>query len=142
MGHSVSPTFNLTRALSRRVLNHPQQHSQVKHQIVSHISPNNDLFMFHISNGFHNEQIHILEQPPRYHHSLQEYLDKMSHPNSYAGHAEIAAAQQLYGLAINIIITDSATFSTPPDPPFNDHMHVLYHPHSMHYSTLTLTQYA
>ena len=97
--------------------------------------------MLHILNGFHNEQFHILGQPPRYYHSLQEYLN-MSHPNSYAGYIEIAAAQQLYGLTINIIFAVSATFSTPPDPPLNNHMHVLYHPHSMHYSTLTLTQYA
>ena len=98
--------------------------------------------MLHTSNVFHNQQIHFLGQPSRYYHSLQEYLDIMSHPYSYAGYIEIATAQQLYGLTINIIFAGSVTFSAPPDPPLNNHMHASYHPHSMHYSTRTVTQYA
>ena len=47
----------------------------------------------------------------------------MSQPNSYAGYIEIAAAQHLYGLTINIVFAGSATFSTPPDSPLNNHMY-------------------
>ncbi|CAN0436522.1 unnamed protein product, partial [Laminaria digitata] len=79
----------LLRAVSRRVFNDPDQHFLVRQQIVSHISQNIDIFFLHVSNGFNNEQIHILGHPPHYYNSLQEYLEIMSHSNSYAGYIEI-----------------------------------------------------
>ncbi|CAN0079745.1 unnamed protein product, partial [Laminaria digitata] len=87
----------LLRTISRSVF-----HFQARQQIVSHIYQNNEYFFLHISNGFNSEQIHILGLPPRYYSSLQEYLDIMSHPNSYAGYIEIAAAQQIYNISITV----------------------------------------
>ncbi|CAN0381306.1 unnamed protein product, partial [Laminaria digitata] len=85
---------------SRSVFHDPEVHFQARQQIVSHIYQNNEYFFLHISNGFTSEQIHILGLPPRYYSSLQEYLEIMSHPNSYAGYIEIAAAQQIYNISI------------------------------------------
>ncbi|CAN0455981.1 unnamed protein product, partial [Laminaria digitata] len=92
----------LLRTISRSVFHDPEKiHFQVRQQIVSHIYQNNEYFFFlRIPNGFNSEQIHILGLPPRYCSSLQEYLEIMSHPNSYAGYIEIAAAQQIYNISI------------------------------------------
>ncbi|CAM9437912.1 unnamed protein product, partial [Laminaria digitata] len=52
----------LLRTISRSVFHDPELHFQVRQQIVSHIFQNNEYFL-HISNGFNNEQIHILALP-------------------------------------------------------------------------------
>ena len=79
--------------------------------------------------------IHIQGSQPRMYHSLQEYLQIMSLPSAYAGYIEIAAAQQLYGLNIVVVIAGNA-FPAPPQQPPQHTLHVLFHPHSLHYSTL------
>ena len=63
----------------------------------------------HIGDGFGNEHIHIQGSKPRMYHSLQEYLQIMSLPSAYAGCIEIAAAQQLYGLNIVVVIAGNAS---------------------------------
>ena len=90
----------------------------------------------YVSNGFNNEQIHILCHPTRYYNSLQQHLQLMSRPNAYAGYIEIAAGQQLYNVSINVIVAGTAALPSVPHPPFHDNVRVLYHPQSMHYSTL------
>ncbi|CAM9869448.1 unnamed protein product, partial [Laminaria digitata] len=93
----------LLRTISRSVFHDPEQiHFQVRQQIVSHIYQNTEYFFLHIPNGFNSEQIYILGLPPRCYSSLQEYLEIMSHPNSYAGYIEIAAAQQIYNISITV----------------------------------------
>ncbi|CAN0410074.1 unnamed protein product, partial [Laminaria digitata] len=93
----------LLRTISRSVFHDPEQiHFRVRQQIVSHIYQNNEYFFLHIPNGFNSEQIHILGLPPRYYSSLQEYVEIMSHPNSYAGYIEITAAQQIYNISITV----------------------------------------
>jgi len=82
-----------------------------------------------------NEHIHIQGSQPRMYHSFQEYLQIMSLPSAYAGYIEIAAAQQLYGLNIVVVIAGNA-FPAPPQQPPQHTLHVLFHPHSLHYSTL------
>lgn len=94
------------------------------------------MFFLHVSNGFNNEQIHILGHPPRFYNSLQEYLDIMSHPNSCAGYIEIATAQQLQNITINAAVAGTVALSSLPNPPTPNNLHVLYHPQAMHYSTL------
>ena len=83
----------------------------------------------HIGDGFGNEHIHIQGSQPRMYHSLQEYLQIMSLQSAYVGYIEIAAAQQLYGLNMVVVIAG------PQQPPQHT-LHVLFHPHSLHYSTL------
>ena len=92
----------LLRTIARRVFGKPELHPQVRSEIVSHIAQNSQQYSMHISSGFGNEPIHILGSAPRTHHNLQDYLQILSHPNAYAGYIEIAAAIQLYIIAINI----------------------------------------
>lgn len=127
----------LLRAISRAVFHDPELHYQVRQQIVSHISQNHDNFYLHISNGFNNELIHILGLAPRSYSSMQDYLHIMSHPNSYAGYIEIAAAQQLYNISITVVVAGAANLPPVPNPPLNSSLYVMYHPHAMHYSTLS-----
>ncbi|CAN0371201.1 unnamed protein product, partial [Laminaria digitata] len=86
----------LLRTISRSVFHDTEQiHFQVRQQIVSHIYQNNEYLFLAIPNGFNSEEIYLLGIPPRYYSSLQDYLEIMSHPNSYTGYIEIAAAQQI-----------------------------------------------
>lgn len=71
-----------------------------RQQIVAYISQNQASFFLHMSNGFKNEQIHILGLPPRYYSSLHQCLGILSHPNSYAGYIGIAGAQLLYSITL------------------------------------------
>ena len=103
-----SATAPASYAVSRHVFHAPEQHFLVRQQIVSYISQNIDIFFLHVSNGFNNEHIHKLGHPPRYYNIFQEYLHIISHRNSYAGYIEIAAAQQLYNIAINVVVAGTA----------------------------------
>ena len=94
------------------------------------------MFFLHVCNGFNNQQIHIFGHSPRFYNSLQEYVDIMSHPSSYAGYIEIAAAQQLYNITINVVVAGTAALPSLPYPPIPNNLPVLYHPQAMHYSTL------
>ena len=123
--------------MSRSVFHEPELHYQGMQQIISHISQNHDSLLLHIPNGFNNEHIHILGLPPRYCRSLEDYLHIMSHPNSYAGHIETAAAQQLYNISITVVVAGTAAFPPVPNPPLNNGLYGVYHPHAMHYSTLS-----
>ena len=86
----------------------------------------------HIGDGFGNEHIHIQGSQPRMYHSIQEYLQIMSLASAYAGYIEVAAAQQLYGLSIVVVIAGNA-FPAPPQQPPQHTLHVLFHPHSLLY---------
>ena len=71
--------------------------------------------------------------------SLKEYLEIVSHPNSYAGYIEIAAAQQLLDdISINVVVAGTAVFPPVPNPPLNNKkaLYVTYDPHAMHYCAL------
>jgi len=61
----------------------------------------------------------------------------MSHPNSYAGYIEIAAAQQLYNISITVVVAGTAAFSPVPNLLLNNSLYVVYHPHAKHCSTLS-----
>ena len=124
------------RAYSRCAFNDPDHHLLVRQQIVTPISQNQAILFLYVSNGFNNEQIHILCYPTRYYHSLQQHLQLMSRPDACAGYIEIAAGQQLYNVSINVIVAGTAALPSVPHPPFHDNVRVLYHPQSMHYSTL------
>ena len=51
--------------------------------------------------------------------SRQYYVETVSHPNSYAGYIEIAAAHQLlYNISINVV-TGTAVFPPAPNPRLN-----------------------
>ena len=80
------------------------------------------------------EQIWIQGSPPRIYHSLHEYLDIMSLPTAYAGYIEMAAAQQIYNINIEVVV--AGNILPPPQPPPQNTLHVLFNPHSLHYSTL------
>ena len=123
----------ILRTIARRVFGNPELHPQVRSEIVSYSAQNSQQYIMHTSNGFRNEPIHILGSAPRTYHNLQHYLQVMSHPNAFAGYIEIAAAIQLYNIAINITFSGS---SLPPFPLNPSHLHILYQPISMHYSTL------
>ena len=69
-------------------------------------------FLMHIADGFGNEQIRIQGSPPRMYHSLHEYLDIMSLPTAYAGYIEIAAAQQIYNIKIEVVVAGNITSSS------------------------------
>ena len=86
------------------------------------------MFFLHVYNGFNNEQIHTLGHPPRFYNSLQEYLDITSHPNSHAGYIEIAAAQQLYNITINVVVAGTAALPPLPNPPIPNNLHVALSP--------------
>ena len=70
--------------------------------------------------------------------SLKEYLEIVSHPNSYAGYIEIAAAQLLYNnIFFNVVVAGTAVFHPITNPPLdNKHVIRVYHPHAMHFPTL------
>ena len=112
----------LLRTIARRVFGNPELHPQVRSEIVSHIAQNSQPYIMHISNGFGNEPIHILGNAPRTYHNLQDCLQIMLHPNTYAGYIEIAAAIQLYNIAINITFSESSLPSFPIHP---SHLHRL-----------------
>ena len=69
---------------------------------------------------------------------VQDYLEIMSHLNSYAGYIEIVTAQQLYNIYTNVIIAGTPVLPPIPSPPLNNSLFFIYHPHAMHYSTLAL----
>ena len=92
-------------------------------------------FLMHIADGFGSEQIRIQGSPPRMYHSLHEYLDIMSLPTAYTGYIEIAAAQQIYNINIEVVVAGNI-LPPPPQPPAQNTLHVLFNPHSLHYSTL------
>ncbi|CAN0164444.1 unnamed protein product, partial [Scytosiphon promiscuus] len=94
----------LLRAIARRALNNPNLHHIVRQQIVSHIHDNQDQFYLHVSNGFGNDQIQVLGSGPRLYNMFQQYLQIMSLPPAYAGNIEIAAASNLYGLTIEVVV--------------------------------------
>ena len=123
----------LLRTIARQVFGNPELHPQVRSEIVLHIEQNSQQYIMHISNGFGNEPIHMLGSVPRTYHNLQDYLQIMSRPNAYAGYINIAAAIPLYNIAINITFSGSSLPSFPINP---SHLHILYQPNSMHYSTL------
>ena len=125
----------LLRTISRRVFHNPEHHPQVRQQIVSHILGNAQHFLMHIADGFGSEQIRIQGSPPRMYHSLHEYLDIMSLPTAYAGYIEIAAAQRIYDINIEVVVAGNI-LPPPPQPPAQNTLHVLFNPHSLHYSTL------
>ena len=61
----------------------------------------------------------------------------VNEPTAYYGeYNEIAAAGQLYSLTIEVVVAGT-DFPPPPAPPAPNTLHVLYHPHSCHYWTLT-----
>lgn len=90
----------------------------------------------YISTRSNSEQVHILGHQSRYYSSLQKYLQIMPLPNSYAGYIEIAAAQQIFNISIAVVIAGTASFPPVPNPPLNNSLYVVYHPHAMHYSAL------
>ncbi|CAN0440046.1 unnamed protein product, partial [Ectocarpus fasciculatus] len=94
----------LLRAISRKAFGDPANHAQVRQAIVQHIQDNPGTFYAHISNGFGNEPIRIQGSPPSLYYSLQDYLSIMAQPSAYGGYIEIAAASQLYGLTIEVVI--------------------------------------
>ncbi|CAN0514650.1 unnamed protein product, partial [Ectocarpus sp. 8 AP-2014] len=53
---------------------------------------------------------------PSLYYSLQGYLSIMAQPSAYGGYIEIAAASQLYGLTIDVVIAGTP-FPPPPHPP-------------------------
>ena len=66
----------------------------------------------------------------------QEYFETVSHPNSYAGYIEIAAADELYNISINVVVAGTAVFPPVPNLPLNKNtLLVIYHLRAMHYST-------
>ena len=58
---------------------------------------------------------------------MPDYLNIMSHPNSYAGYIEIAAAQHLYHIIINVVVSGTVLPPTP-NPPVNNLLYVKYDP--------------
>ena len=48
----------------------------------------------------------------------------MSHPTSYAGYIEIAAAQHLYDITINVVVAGTAALPSVPNPPIQNNLHV------------------
>ena len=105
-----------------------------RQQIVSHILGNAQHFLMHIADGFGSEQIRIQGSPPRMYSSLHEYFDIMSLPTAYAGYIEIAAAQQIYNINIEVVVAGNI-LPPPPQPPPQNTLHVLFNPHSLHNST-------
>ena len=73
-----------------------------------------------------------------YYNSLQEYLENKSLTLIInAGYIEIAVAQQLCNITINVIVAGTAAWSSAPHPLVGNNLHALYHPQAVHYSTLS-----
>lgn len=127
----------LLRTIARKALGDPQRHTQVRQQIVSHIASNPSSFIQHVENGFGDDTIRVQGSASRTYHALQEYLQIMALPTAYAGYIEIAAAQQLYALDIEVRIAGTS-FPPPPSEPLPPNvLNVLFHPQSFHYCTLS-----
>ena len=126
----------LLRTIARKVFGDPEYHHQVRQQIVSHIHANQDYFFLHIQNGFGNEPIHVQGSSPQIYHSVQQYLQIMALPTAYAGYIEIAAAEILYGVTIEVRVAGT-NYPPPADPHQPNILTVLFHANSLHYCTLS-----
>lgn len=117
----------LLRTIARRGFGNPDLHLQVRHEIISNIAQHPQQHLLHISNVFGGELVQTLGSAPRTYHSLRDLLYIISHLNAYAGYVEIAHAENLYTVAINVTFSASAL---PPFPVNPNHLHILYQPYS------------
>lgn len=117
-------------------------HELIRADILNHISHNlhnpipgsgGNIFYQLISAGIDQELIRILGSPPTTYSSVEQYLQFMSQPHTYATHIELMAATQLYGVEFRITLDGSPYPQAPPAANICD---LLYHPNSEHYSTL------
>ena len=98
-----------------------------------HKTLNNTSCTYPTGSGPNQSTSLVLNSSPRTYHNLEDYLQIMSHPNAYAGYIENATPIQLYNIAINITFSGS---SLPSFPINSSHLHILYQPNSMCYSSL------
>ena len=55
----------------------------------------------------------MLDQQPKLYHSVHGYLQILAHPNVYAGHIEMAAANHLYGINVVYKVAGSPLSAIP-----------------------------
>lgn len=102
-------------------------------QYISNNKQNQDL---HIYDGIGTELLYRSGHPPSQYTSYDDYVARMSMPNTYMGQPEITAANNLYNISIQVHFDQS---SVPlPQHTQPNQLHVRFNPVNRHYDTILI----
>lgn len=126
------------RAIARRVLGDPDLHYHIRSQVVQYILNNRQNNDLHIYDGIQRELLYGAGLMPFQYSSYDDYIEKMSLPNTYMGQPEITAANYLYNLSI--VVHFNQTTLPPPQHALLHELHLRFTTASRHYDTFLIIE--